>query len=207
MKIEEYIPQNACRAIAPGFLDNELFRLQTLQHASPEEICTVLLAAESKETMILRQMKIRLEMRFLKQSAYNYGRIVSFGKDVAEAPSFEIEMIDFRKMMLHAWVLPPLEFDVHDVQFPMQLRISQPFPQKLPMYIQKETICTHWFVLQTSSKYKLSCYNCSFICFSSSIERNGEDKGWLLNLAMISVIANALGGILVGLVTSPAGGV
>ncbi|KAK1578807.1 hypothetical protein Q3G72_033264 [Acer saccharum] len=26
----------------------------------------------------------------------NYGRIVSFGKDVAEAPSSEIEMIDFR---------------------------------------------------------------------------------------------------------------
>ncbi|KAK0596581.1 hypothetical protein LWI29_016998 [Acer saccharum] len=105
------------RAIAPGFLDNDLFRLQTLQHAmkmtrtwdstmsmvpkggdtiwggvdwSPEEICSPTSRKQRNNDTQANGDQTGNTKRV------NYGRIISFGKDVAEAPSSEIEMIDFR---------------------------------------------------------------------------------------------------------------
>lgn len=42
------------------------------------------------------------------QARVNYGRIISFGKDAAESPSSEIEMIDFRVNLpsQHPFLMP-----------------------------------------------------------------------------------------------------
>ncbi|KAK9280828.1 hypothetical protein L1049_003717 [Liquidambar formosana] len=110
------------RAIAPGFLDNDLFRLQTLQHVmrmsrtwdstmsmipkggdiiwggldwSPEEgYVPSKKRQRNNGTQIAEQNETGSQVSQTKRG--NYGRIISFGKDVAEADSSEIEMIDFR---------------------------------------------------------------------------------------------------------------
>ncbi|XVF25191.1 hypothetical protein REPUB_Repub13aG0192100 [Reevesia pubescens] len=110
------------RAIAPGFLDNDIFQLQTLQHVmrmsrtwdstmsmipkggatiwggldwSPEEGYSCGKKRERKnETQIEDQADAETEVSQTRSA--NYGRIISFGKDVAEAPSSDIERIDFR---------------------------------------------------------------------------------------------------------------
>ncbi|XP_031388207.1 phospholipid:diacylglycerol acyltransferase 1-like isoform X2 [Punica granatum] len=109
------------RAIAPGFLGNDIFRLQTLQRVmkmsrtwdstmsmipkggdtiwggldwSPEEGYR-----PSKRRKITNQSEVKFEDEnesLVSNQKVNYGRIISFGKDVAEAPSSEIERIDFR---------------------------------------------------------------------------------------------------------------
>ncbi|XP_057977691.1 phospholipid:diacylglycerol acyltransferase 1-like [Malania oleifera] len=110
------------RAIAPAVLDKDPFHLQTLQHAmkmirtwdstmsmipkggdtiwggldwSPEEC-----SAPSKKKLRNNDNQIEAQNetgRMISQSkTVNYGRIISFGKDVAEAHSSEIERIDFR---------------------------------------------------------------------------------------------------------------
>lgn len=109
------------RAITPGFLDNDLFRLQTLQHVmrmtrtwdstmsmipkggdtiwggidwSPEEGYV-----SSKRKQKHNDTQISEDNgtgSLLSESkTVNYGRIISFGKDVAEAHSSEIERVDF----------------------------------------------------------------------------------------------------------------
>jgi len=115
-----------CRAIAPGFLDNDLFRLQTLQHVmrmsrtwdstmsmipkggdiiwggldwSPEEgYVPSKKRQRNNVTQIAEQNETGSQVSQTKGG--NYGRIISFGKDVAEADSSEIEMIDFRVRLL-----------------------------------------------------------------------------------------------------------
>ncbi|KAG4182968.1 hypothetical protein ERO13_A09G079700v2 [Gossypium hirsutum] len=110
------------RALAPGFLDNDIFQFQTLQHVmrmsrtwdstmsmiprggntiwggldwSPEEGNSCAKKREKKnETQIADQAGS--ENAVCKAKSANYGRIISFGKDVAEAPSSDIERIDFR---------------------------------------------------------------------------------------------------------------
>ncbi|KAK4269107.1 hypothetical protein QN277_022309 [Acacia crassicarpa] len=109
------------RAIAPGFLDNDLFRFQTLQHVmkmtrtwdstmsmiprggdtiwggldwSPEEDY---LPSKRKQKHNDTQSTSQNTNSAISQSKpVNYGRIISFGKDVAEAPSSELERTDFR---------------------------------------------------------------------------------------------------------------
>ncbi|XP_057455103.1 phospholipid:diacylglycerol acyltransferase 1-like [Lotus japonicus] len=105
------------RAIAPGFLDNDVFRLQTLQHVmkmtrtwdstmsmipkgghtiwggldwSPEE---GYLPNKNKQSTDNTQPTGQDRN---KTKVPNYGRMISFGRDVAEAHSSEIEMTDFR---------------------------------------------------------------------------------------------------------------
>ncbi|CAL5443774.1 unnamed protein product [Camellia sinensis] len=110
------------RAIAPGFLDNDLFRLQTLQHVmkmsrtwdstmsmipkggdtvwgsldwSPEEgYVPGKIKQRNSDTLVSGQNETGSMVSQVKSA--NYGRILSFGKDIAEAPSSEIKRIDFR---------------------------------------------------------------------------------------------------------------
>lgn len=110
------------RAIAPGFLDNDLFRLQTLQHVmkmsrtwdstmsmipkggdtvwgsldwSPEEgYVPGKRKQRNSDTLVSGQNETGSMVSQVNSA--NYGRILSFGKDIAEAPSAEIKRIDFR---------------------------------------------------------------------------------------------------------------
>lgn len=43
-----------------------------------------------------REKQRNNDTQFSQSEIVNYGRIISFGKDVAEAPSSEIERVDFR---------------------------------------------------------------------------------------------------------------
>ncbi|XP_044497490.1 phospholipid:diacylglycerol acyltransferase 1-like isoform X1 [Mangifera indica] len=110
------------RAITPSFLDHDLFHLQTLQRVmqmsrtwdstmsmipkggdtiwgdldwSPEEDYAPSIRKQKRNvTLVLNKDEIgsMASQTRLKR----YGRIISFGKDVADAPSPEIERIDFR---------------------------------------------------------------------------------------------------------------
>lgn len=104
------------RAIAPGFLDNDMFRIQTLQHVmkmtrtwdstmsmipkggdtiwggldwSPEESCGLHTRKQSSNNTQLTEQKTN-------KTNVNYGRMISFGKAVAEADSSKIDIVDFR---------------------------------------------------------------------------------------------------------------
>lgn len=110
------------RAIAPGVLDNDIFHLQTLQHVmrmtrtwdatmsmipkggntiwgdldwSPEEGYS---PSKRKKDDNLATSEGNNEVRpeDPKRNKVNYGRIISFGKDVAEATQSDINRIDFR---------------------------------------------------------------------------------------------------------------
>ncbi|XP_028752093.1 phospholipid:diacylglycerol acyltransferase 1-like [Neltuma alba] len=110
------------RAIAPGFLDNDLFRFQTLQHVmkmtrtwdstmsmiprggdtiwggldwSPEEGYLPSKRRQKHNDTQSTSQDTNISTNSQSKPA-NYGRFISFGKDVAEAPSSEIERIDFR---------------------------------------------------------------------------------------------------------------
>lgn len=114
--------------MAPGFLDNDLFRVQTLQHVMrmtrtwdstmsmiPKGGDTIWgdLDWSPEETYVPRKRKQRDSDSQITErndsgsldspgKVTNYGRIISFGKDVAEAPSSEIERIDFKvRFSLH----------------------------------------------------------------------------------------------------------
>ncbi|KAL5770952.1 hypothetical protein ACOSP7_015106 [Xanthoceras sorbifolium] len=107
------------RAFAPGFLEKDLFGLQTLQHLmrmtrtwdstmsmipkggdtiwggldwSPEGgyICS---AKKPKNNDTVGQNG---DQGLAKPKSVNYGRMISFGKDVAEAHSSKVERVDFR---------------------------------------------------------------------------------------------------------------
>nr|AKI88004.1 PDAT [Camellia oleifera] len=109
------------RAIAPGVLDMDVFGLQTLQHVmrmtrtwdstmsmipkggdtiwggldwSPEEgyECTAKKMKNNDTQTVGQNGKGSL----INTTHVHYGRIISFGKDVAEAQSSEIERMDFR---------------------------------------------------------------------------------------------------------------
>ncbi|KAF4399335.1 hypothetical protein G4B88_022418 [Cannabis sativa] len=109
------------RAIAPGFLDNDIFRLQTLQHAmkmtrtwdstmsmipkggdtiwgahnwSPEDCYNLKDSQRNNDTQISSEE--RIEKLSSQSKSAHYGKMISFGKDVADAHSSEIERIDFR---------------------------------------------------------------------------------------------------------------
>ncbi|CAN6455399.1 unnamed protein product [Victoria cruziana] len=105
------------RAIAPGVLDSELFGLQTLQH-----VMRMTRTWDSTMSMIPKGGDIIWgDLDWSPEDAYDcnhgktkngdgtnyteslisktnvyYGRIVSFGKDVADAPSSKIERRDFK---------------------------------------------------------------------------------------------------------------
>ncbi|KAJ8756213.1 hypothetical protein K2173_024760 [Erythroxylum novogranatense] len=109
------------RAIAPGFLDNDIFRLQTLQHVmkmSRTWDSTMSMIPRGGET-IWGDLDWSPEDDYVpsKKSQRNnetqnpgkdngdevtrgkktyYGKMISFGKEVAEANSAEIERVDFR---------------------------------------------------------------------------------------------------------------
>ncbi|KAL5579528.1 hypothetical protein UlMin_011970 [Ulmus minor] len=110
------------RAITPGFLDNDIFRLQTLQHVmkmtrtwdstmsmipkggdtiwggldwSPEEGYVPSKRKKRNNTTHISSEE-GAETPVSQSKTANYGRIISFGKEVAEAPSSEIERIEFR---------------------------------------------------------------------------------------------------------------
>ncbi|VFQ96463.1 unnamed protein product [Cuscuta campestris] len=111
----------AARAMAPSFLDNDMFGFQTLQHVmrmtrtwdstmsiipkggdtiwgdldwSPEEgyECNL----KKLKNNNTRQATVFVSGSLQKPSRIHYGRIISFGKDVAEAHSSKIERVDFR---------------------------------------------------------------------------------------------------------------
>ncbi|KAF5745538.1 lecithin:cholesterol acyltransferase family protein [Tripterygium wilfordii] len=110
------------RAVAPGFLENDLFHFQTLQYVmklsrtwdstmsmipkggetiwggldwSPEQgYIPSKHRQKDNGTKIISQNETECEVSQTK--SVNYGRLISFGRDVAEAPSSEIERIDFR---------------------------------------------------------------------------------------------------------------
>ncbi|GFZ08124.1 phospholipid:diacylglycerol acyltransferase [Actinidia rufa] len=110
------------RSIAPGVLDKDLFGLQTLQHAMKMTRTwdsTMSMIPKGGETIwggldwspeegyVPSQRKQRnsdnsgsnqngTESMNCQSKAVKYGRIISFGKDVAEAHSSEISKIDFR---------------------------------------------------------------------------------------------------------------
>ncbi|XP_039126617.1 phospholipid:diacylglycerol acyltransferase 1-like [Dioscorea cayenensis subsp. rotundata] len=110
------------RAIAPGVLDSDFLGLQTLRHVmrmtrtwdstmsmipkggdtiwggldwSPEECYSCISKRKRSNDSIVSQ-DVKVENANHQPNITNYGRIISFGKDVAEAPSAQIEMIDFR---------------------------------------------------------------------------------------------------------------
>ncbi|PIA43147.1 hypothetical protein AQUCO_02000522v1 [Aquilegia coerulea] len=110
------------RAIAPGVLDKDLFRLQTLQHVmrmtrtwdstmsmipkggdtiwggldwSPEEYYECIHKRHKHNDTELAADK-GAEHVDSQTKSLPYGRMISFGKDVAEAPSSKIERTDFR---------------------------------------------------------------------------------------------------------------
>lgn len=114
------------RAVAPGVLDKDLFRIQTLQHImkmtrtwdstmsmipkggdtiwggldwSPEQGYA---ASKRKHNTSQPEDLTCTEDGNVKQKVKyaHYGRIISFGKDVAEAHSSEIQRIDFRVTFL-----------------------------------------------------------------------------------------------------------
>ncbi|KAK9131338.1 hypothetical protein Sjap_011825 [Stephania japonica] len=87
------------RALAPGFLDKDFFRLQTLLH-----VMRMTRTWDSTMSMIPKGGDViwggldcnGANGRQCQAENFNYGRIVSFGKDVAEAESSKIERTDFR---------------------------------------------------------------------------------------------------------------
>lgn len=111
-----------CRAIAPGVLDSDVFGLQTLQHLmrmtrtwdstmsmipkggdtiwggldwSPEEGYDC--SPKKQKNNDTQVTAYNGTVSVGSQCSYvNYGRIISFGKDVAEANSSQIERIEFR---------------------------------------------------------------------------------------------------------------
>ena len=113
-----------CRALAPGVLNNDIFRFQTYQHLmkmtrtwdstmsmipkggdtiwggldwSAEEGFTCSNRKQQiNETVFTKHKEDGFHVYEEKRKLVNYGRIVSFGKDVAEAPLYEIERIGFK---------------------------------------------------------------------------------------------------------------
>lgn len=109
------------RAITPGILDNDIFHLQTLQRVmkmsrtwdstmsmipkggdtiwggldwSPEEgYVPSKKKQKSNDTQSSKEDETGGQPS--KAKTVNYGRIISFGRDVAEAHSSEIERINF----------------------------------------------------------------------------------------------------------------
>lgn len=111
-----------CRALAPGVLDSDLFQIQTLQHImrmsrtwdstmsmipkggdtiwggldwSPEEGYSPSKRKHGKNDTESSSQN-ESESEECETTYANYGRMISFGRDVAEAPSSEIERIEFR---------------------------------------------------------------------------------------------------------------
>lgn len=112
-----------CRAIAPGVLEMDVFGFQTLQHVmrmtrtwdstmsmipkggdtiwggldwSPEEgyECVAKKMKNSDNQTAGQNGKVSLD----KTKRLHYGRIISFGKDVADAETSKIDRMDFRVM-------------------------------------------------------------------------------------------------------------
>ncbi|OAY36448.1 phospholipid:diacylglycerol acyltransferase 1 isoform X1 [Manihot esculenta] len=110
------------RAIAPVFLDKDIFSLQTLQHVmrmsrtwdstmsmiprggatiwgdldwSPEEGYTPS-KRRQRNNDTKNDIQEVIENGISQKKSVKYGRIISFGKDVAEAQSSHIERIEFR---------------------------------------------------------------------------------------------------------------
>uniref|UniRef100_A0A2P2IWV9 phospholipid:diacylglycerol acyltransferase n=1 Tax=Rhizophora mucronata TaxID=61149 RepID=A0A2P2IWV9_RHIMU len=110
------------RAIAPAFLDNDIFNLQTLQHVmkmsrtwdstmsmiprggntvwgdldwAPEEGCRPSKKKQGNNNTE-DQSKDETGIEVSQKKKVYFGRLISFGRDVAEANSADIDRIDFR---------------------------------------------------------------------------------------------------------------
>lgn len=117
------------RAIAPGVLDQDLFHMQTLQHLmkmtrtwdstmsmipkggdtiwgdldfSPEDgyVPSRRRRNATDEEQILDEDRSEKPESKPKPRRAHYGRIISFGKEIAEVDSSEIERINFRVTFL-----------------------------------------------------------------------------------------------------------
>ncbi|PQQ08886.1 phospholipid:diacylglycerol acyltransferase 1 [Prunus yedoensis var. nudiflora] len=87
------------RAFAPGVLDKDVFGLQTLQHMmrmTRTWDSTMSMIPKGGDTIWGGLDWSLKDTAIVVQRRVNYGRIISFGKDVAETHSSKIEMIDFR---------------------------------------------------------------------------------------------------------------
>ncbi|CAA6664245.1 unnamed protein product [Spirodela intermedia] len=94
------------RAIAPGVLDSDLLGLQTLQHVMRmtrtwDSTMSMIQKGETRsgkpkhnDSQVAEDVKAEKVVPPLDHS--NYGRLVSFGKDVSVAPPSTIERIEFR---------------------------------------------------------------------------------------------------------------
>lgn len=110
------------RGVAPGVLDKDLFRIQTLQHImrmtrtwdstmsmiprggdviwggldwSPEEECVPCRKRQKKSDTQSSDEDDKKNGES-KNRRINYGRMISFGKDLVDADSSKIERVDFR---------------------------------------------------------------------------------------------------------------
>lgn len=107
---------SSCRAIAPGVLDMDVFGFQTLQHVmrmTRTWDATMSMIPKGGDTIWggldwspeedydcgLKKLKINDTQTPHSNGNgkhVNFGRMVSFGKDMSEAHSSEIERVDFR---------------------------------------------------------------------------------------------------------------
>lgn len=126
-KISGFLYLNLCRALAPGMLNSEFFRFQTLQHVmrmtrtwdstmsmlprggdtiwggldwSPEEGYSCSNKKQQTSDTPVTQCNEDGSPVNDKKRGVNYGRIISFGQDIAETPSTEIGRIDFKVLLL-----------------------------------------------------------------------------------------------------------
>lgn len=122
------------RAIAPGFLERDIFRLQTLQHVmkmtrtwdstmsmipkggdtiwggldwSPEEGC----GPRNKQTENDNNDS-STDSSDSRPKTSNFGRMISFGKEAAEAEASEIDRIDFRVTTKYFFLISCITFSL-----------------------------------------------------------------------------------------------
>ncbi|KAG8050069.1 hypothetical protein GUJ93_ZPchr0009g373 [Zizania palustris] len=82
------------RAIAPEVLDSDFLGLQTLRHLMQDGFECNAKNLKTNDSDVSKDVNGKNEE--VHPEPVNYGRIVSFGKDIAEASSSEVEQIEFR---------------------------------------------------------------------------------------------------------------
>ncbi|KAE8690437.1 putative phospholipid:diacylglycerol acyltransferase 2 [Hibiscus syriacus] len=175
------------RALAPGFLDNDIFQFQTLQHVmkmswtwhstmsmiprggdtiwgdlhwSPEEGYSCSKKREKQnDTRITDQSGA--ENAVCKARSPNYGRLISFGKDVAEVHSSDIERIDFRGAIKAPKMMAPgtahfsygIADNLDDPQYKHYKYWSNPLETTLPNAPDMEIFSMYGVGLPTERAY------------------------------------------------------
>lgn len=111
-----------CRSVAPAVLDKDVFGFQTLQHVmrmtrtwdttlsmlpkggdtiwgnldwSPEDGYNCTMKKQKSNSTLTAGINGNCCLA-LSRNGVHYGRLISFGKDIADAPSSTIERIDFK---------------------------------------------------------------------------------------------------------------